>query len=176
MRVEGLLRDEPSGSCDRARAALLDVLARAVPLVFVSNDGPAAVQQLQRDLGMREPFICDGGAAVYIPHGYFEEEDCGAMRAAEWHVFGVAHADAAHAVQLLSSLYATTGAQPVTVGLGCHSTDRSLLAAVDVPVIVRNDDKDHVALLREIPRAYVTDGCGVAGWSEALLGHRSLEA
>ena len=49
-----------------------------------------------------------------------------------------------------------------------------LLAAVAVPVIVRNDLYDQVRLLRRVPGAYLTAATGTAGWSEAVLGSAAL--
>jgi hypothetical protein len=56
------------------------------------------------------------------------------------------------------------------VGLGEDWTDRVLLRAVDVPVVVRNGGVDQRRLLKRVPAAYLTHAAGPAGWSEAILG------
>ncbi len=166
-RVEGLLRRRMSQGCDVSRATL-DALVRAqVPLVLVSESSAPDVQALQRDLGLSHPFICEGGAFLYIPAAYFTE----AGAPGPWEVFGFEPADPAAAIRLLSALFAARGHDKIlSVGLGCESGDATMLAAVDVPIVVRDQHQDQQPLLQYVPGAYLTSATGADGWLEAVIG------
>ena len=58
----------------------------------------------------------------------------------------------------------------LTVGLGCDTSDSAMLAAVDIPIVVRDQRLDQSALLRYVPGAYLTTATGAAGWLEAVVG------
>jgi predicted mannosyl-3-phosphoglycerate phosphatase (HAD superfamily) len=134
------------------------------------HDCAASVQELQRELGLHQPFICDGGSALHIPRGYFAELDGLTAGDESWERFEFGVQEPARAVRLLASLFSVSGEDILTVGFGSGWADRALLGAVDVPVIVRNDDAEQGRLLRRIPGAYLTEAKGPAGWSEAILG------
>ena len=168
--IDGILRQQGGGPCADARAALELLSERSVPVVMMSHGDPSAVQELQRDLGLLEPFIADGGAALYIPRGYFEELDGLAAGDECWEIFQFGARDPARAVRLLASLFSVRGEDILTIGFGCAWDDRALLAAVSVPIIVRTGSDDHMRLLRRLPGAYLTTAVGPAGWSEAVLG------
>lgn len=68
--VESLHASPPS-SASEAGAALRGVAASNLPLVFCSTRTRAEVECLQQDLGVRHPFVCENGAAVFVPRGYF---------------------------------------------------------------------------------------------------------
>ncbi len=79
--LDGTLLDEHTYSCDAAREAL-DVLARAeVPLIACSSKTHAEIVEIQRELAVGHPFICENGGALYIPDGYFPMVPRGARRA-----------------------------------------------------------------------------------------------
>ena len=70
-------------------------------------------------------------------------------------------------------MFLARGYDPLlTVGIGCDLPDYDLLAAVDVPIVVRDQCSTPPELLRELPGVYVTSATGTAGWSEAVLGVR----
>lgn len=171
--IDGILRPE-SGSCGDARTALDLLHERSVPVVLLSHDGPGPVQELQAELGLLEPFICDGGATLYIPRGYFEELDGLAAGDDCWEVFHFGVRDPARAVRLLASLFSVRGEDILTIGFGCRWADRALLAAVNVSIIVRDGSDDQERLVRRIPGAYLTTATGPAGWSEAVLGSAAV--
>lgn len=167
--VDGIIRDG-CGSCDEARVALDLLAASGIPAVLMSRGAPGDVQALQRELGLRHPFICEGGAALYIPRGYFMELDGLASGDDEWEVFTFGTPDPTRAVRLLTSLYSVRGEETLTIGFACDWQDRALLAAVDVPVVVRTGSPEQQKLVRRVPGAYLTDASGPAGWCEAVLG------
>lgn len=160
-------------ACPTARH-VVELLRRfAVPIVFISDQAPAEMVYLQHELGLRHPFIAAGGSQLYVPRGYFPDVlDAEPDEEPDWQVLRL-HArggDIGDAVRLLMALY-RFGDDPVLfVGLGEDWKHRVLLSAVDVPVIVRNDDIDQMRLLRSVPDAYLTTAAGTAGWTEAILG------
>jgi hypothetical protein len=168
--IDGILRQEESEPCCDARTALDLLRERRVPVVLMSHGAAAPVQALQAELGLVEPFICDGGATLYIPRGYFEELDGLAAGDDSWEVFHFGVREPARAVRLLGSLYSVRGEDILTIGFGCRWVDRSLLAAVNVSIIVRDGAGEYDRLLRYIPGAYLTSAAGPAGWTEAVLG------
>jgi predicted mannosyl-3-phosphoglycerate phosphatase (HAD superfamily) len=168
--IDGILRQQESEPCCDARAALDLLRDRGVPVVLMSHGPADAVQALQAELGLLQPFICDGGATLYIPRGYFEELDGLAAGDDSWEVFHFGARDPARAVRLLGSLYAVRENDILTIGFGCRWADRALLAAVNVSIIVRDGSGEYDRLLRHIPGAYVTTAAGPAGWTEAVLG------
>jgi predicted mannosyl-3-phosphoglycerate phosphatase (HAD superfamily) len=165
-----VLRHPETGSCAEAREALQLLAARGVPVVLMSHGGPGALQSDQCELGLEYPFIADGGASLFIPRGYFEELDGLASGDDAWEVFHFGVRDPARAVRLLASLYSVRGEEILTIGFGSQPHDCALLAAVDVPIVVRQRDGDPMQLLRRVPDAYVTAATGPAGWNEAVLG------
>lgn len=160
-------------SCPTARHVVELLRAFPVPVVFITDQRPAGMIRLQQELGLRHPFIADGGAILYVPRGYFRDVlDTEPGEEPDWHVLRLQarDGDVGDAVRLLMALY-RFGDDPVLfVGLGENWKHRALLRAVDVPVIVRNEGVDQMRLLRSIPDAYVTMAAGAAGWTEAILG------
>ena len=152
-----------------ASAAVSWLTSRQVPLVLVSRRPAADVLALQRQYGMRRPFICDGGASLYLPAGSFPELTRIGTARDGWNVVEIKSPDAGHAIRLLVSLFRLCSEDVVVVGLGEHRDDRVLLREVDVPVVLSGSPAQE-ELMRSIPSAYLTQAPGVAGWSEAILG------
>jgi predicted mannosyl-3-phosphoglycerate phosphatase (HAD superfamily) len=72
-------------------------------------------------------------------------------------------------VDLLRLLYARATGRLISIGLGDALNDVALLRAVDVPIIVRNDETAATPrLLAKVPTARVTGAAGAAGWAEAI--------
>lgn len=168
-RVEGLLRQRVAAACDVSRAAFDALVLARVPLVLVSDSSALDVQAFQLDLGLAQPFICHRGARLYIPAAYFGET---AEPGSEpWEVFSFDPPDPAAAIRLLTALFIARGHDKIlSVGLGCECSDASMLAAVDVPIVVRDQHRDQQPLLQYVPGAYVTTATGAAGWLEAVIG------
>jgi predicted mannosyl-3-phosphoglycerate phosphatase (HAD superfamily) len=172
--VEGVLRHPGTGSCGEAREALALLATRGVPVVLMSHDEAAALQDVQRELGLDYPFICHGGASLYIPRGYFEELDGLTSGDEAWEIFQFGVRDPSRAVRLLASLYSVRGEDILTIGFGCAPEDCGLLSSVDVPIIVRQPGVDAMRLQSRLPGAYVTVATGPAGWNEAVLGSAAV--
>lgn len=168
-RVEGLLRQCVAKAGEMTRRALDPLVRGRVPLVLVSDSDAAEVRALQRDLDLVQPFICGGGAFLHIPAAYFS--DTAEPDAGPWEVFSFDPPDRAAAIRLLSDLFLARGHDKIlSVGLGCDSADAAMLAAVDVPIVVRDQHRDQQPLLQYVPGAYLTTATGAAGWLEAVIG------
>jgi predicted mannosyl-3-phosphoglycerate phosphatase (HAD superfamily) len=168
--VDGAIRRGTDGSCGSVRPALDLLASKDIPVVLASHHSAPELMALERGLGHAHPFICDGGAHMHVPSGYFAELQELWPQEEAWHVVPLGAPDIGRAVRLLVSLFQVSGADILTVGLGCSWRDRALLAAVDVPVIVRSDGPDQARLQRTVPCAYLTNATGPEGWQEAILG------
>ena len=172
--VDGILRHGDISMLAEARSAL-DALA-ASHLVLCSGRSAGELRRLQRELGIRHPFISDGGAALHIPAGYFyADTDATANIVDDVYEaidFGVRRLG--HAVRLLVALFRTCPVPPLIVGIGFDWRDRVLLREVDVPVVIRDTAVDQSALLRNFPNAYLTSACGDNGLAEVVFGHGSV--
>lgn len=170
-RVDGLLRQRAAARCELSRDALTALISTRVPLVLVSDSGAADVRQMQRELGLMQPFISSRGAALHIPPDYFTQLDDVPAPDEEWERFSFDAVSPAAAMRLLGALFLARGHDKIlTVGLGCDTSDTAMLAAVDIPIVVRDQRLDQSALLRYVPGAYLTTATGAAGWLEAVVG------
>lgn len=158
-------------SLPTATAAVRWLVSKRVPLVLASARPAEDVLALQETLGTCHPFVCGGGAALYIPVAYFPElTRIGATRDG-WNIVEFKPPyDTGHAVRLLASLFRLSAGDVAIVGLVDSWRDRELLNVVDVPIVVRSDRPDETQLLAALPSAYLTTATGAAGWSEAILG------
>ena len=170
-RVDGLLRQRGASPCELSRDALNALVSTRVPIVLVSDSGTADMRQMQRELGLVQPFISRGGAALHIPPDYFTQPDDVASADDRWEMFSFDTFSPAAAMRLLGALFLSRGHDKIlTVGLGCDTSDSAMLAAVDVPIVVRDRHLDQSALLRHLPGAYLTSATGAEGWLEAVVG------
>lgn len=142
-----------------------------VKLILVSMGAAPQVRQVQCRLNITEPFVCEGGAALHIPPVCFQAEDSLLSLDEDWDVIRFSPPNRMAAVAVLRDLFVAHGYGDVlTIGIGCDLDDYGVLAAVDVPVVVRDPAKEQRQLLRYIPGAYMTTATGIEGWSEALIG------
>ena len=176
--VDGTLRNQHTGLQAEARAALNLLTEQDVPVVLWSMDDAAHVIGFQTETGLRHPFICRGGAEVYVPSTYFPESVGLGREDGPWTVIDCSRAQRAtaygsadaQAIRLLVRLYRVYRDDVLIVGVGSEWRDRDLLHEVDVSVVIRRSDCDQARLVRRFPDAYVTRACGPAGWCEAILG------
>jgi mannosyl-3-phosphoglycerate phosphatase len=68
--LDGSLLDRDTYSFANARPALERIRAQRIPLVFASSKTRPEIERLQAEMGIREPFIVENGAAVFFPDGY----------------------------------------------------------------------------------------------------------
>jgi mannosyl-3-phosphoglycerate phosphatase len=103
--VDGVLCHPETRSLADARTALAVVEARNVPVVLCSERSAAELIWLQRALDIREPFICESGAAIYIPRDYYVELTGAEENGTDWEVieFGSSHAQVSAALSRVAA-------------------------------------------------------------------------
>jgi mannosyl-3-phosphoglycerate phosphatase family protein len=76
--VDGPFHDPPASAFAKAARALEAVTRANVPLVLSSRRTRAELEYIQQELGIRDPFISESGAAAFIPADCFAGEVAGA--------------------------------------------------------------------------------------------------
>lgn len=88
--------DAPADEAARQAAKALKRLSgRTVPLVLCSSKTRAEIEAVQQALEIRHPFVCENGAAAFVPVGYFPFDVPGARNVAGYHAIelGRPHAE-----------------------------------------------------------------------------------
>jgi mannosyl-3-phosphoglycerate phosphatase len=83
--IDGVLASSSIDALTRA-ARTLEQLGSRVALVICSGRTRPEIEQLAQDLELAHPFICEHGAAAFIPAGYFPFEIPNATSAGAYHV------------------------------------------------------------------------------------------
>lgn len=65
--LDGTLLDHDTYSFEPARPSLEQISEHSYPLILNSSKTRAEMVSLQSELGLRQPFICENGAAIYLP-------------------------------------------------------------------------------------------------------------
>jgi len=93
--LDGTLIDHHTYGIEGSREAIRKLAERKATLVFCSSKTFAEQIHLQRQLGIKLPFIFENGSAVAIPAGFFPEELYAATRSEGGYGLVIfAHADA----------------------------------------------------------------------------------
>ncbi len=76
--LDGSLLDHHSYSFQAALPAVEALRERGIPLILCSSKTRAEIEPLRRQLGNRDPFIVENGAAVFLPAGSLQRipPDC----------------------------------------------------------------------------------------------------
>lgn len=67
--LDGTLLDHHTYSFEPASQALAEIAERGYPLILNSSKTRAEMLALQQELGLHQAFVCENGAAVYLPDG-----------------------------------------------------------------------------------------------------------
>ncbi len=68
--LDGSLLDHDTYSFEEARPALARIKKAGIPLVLATSKTRVEIEVLQTELGIRDPFIVENGAAVFFPTVY----------------------------------------------------------------------------------------------------------
>lgn len=68
--LDGTFLNHDDYSFEPAKEALALIKKRNIPLIFTTSKTKAEVIELQKKVGIKEPFIVENGAALFIPKGY----------------------------------------------------------------------------------------------------------
>lgn len=69
--LDGTLLDCDTYSFEEAKPALRETKRRRIPLVFCTSKTAPETLDLQREMGIRDPFVVEDGGGIYLPKGYF---------------------------------------------------------------------------------------------------------
>jgi len=173
----------------RVRQCLADLKRRlSVPVVGWSDLAPEAIaaecglsldearRAKQREfdepfrVASEDPEVLSRLAAIVAEHGLR------LVRGGRYfHLLG--SSDKGRAVRALSDVLRRRFGALLTVGIGDSENDAPMLAAVDLPVLVRRPSGEpDPAVMRLVPHVRVTSGIGPAGWREAVLDILAEEA
>lgn len=96
-----LLLKSPDRLPDEIQTARRLATSQDLPLVLCSTRTRAEIEFIQYRFGLRHPFVCENGAAVYVPHGYFGFDLPGGRPAAGYEVieFGRPYGDVVDALE-----------------------------------------------------------------------------
>jgi mannosyl-3-phosphoglycerate phosphatase len=70
--VDGVFRDPCAGSLASAARVLRELACEEVAVVLCSSKTRAELEQIQQELGIKHPFVCENGGALFIPPAYFD--------------------------------------------------------------------------------------------------------
>ncbi len=77
--MDGTLLDHDSYSFEAAAPTLNKLQQRNIPVIPTTSKTFAEMLVLRETIGLNEPFIVENGAAIYIPHGFFEKKPTGTV-------------------------------------------------------------------------------------------------
>ncbi len=70
--VDGIVIDRQSGEVCRAAWDAIDlVVSRNIPFVLCAGKTRAEIEPIYEGLGVGHPFVCENGAAIFVPRNYF---------------------------------------------------------------------------------------------------------
>lgn len=69
--LDGTMLDQRTYSYEQSLVAITRLRAGKIPVVFCSSKTAAEIIPLQHELGLKDPFICESGGAIYLPRKYF---------------------------------------------------------------------------------------------------------
>lgn len=68
--LDGTFLNHDDYSFVNAKEALQRVEKKSIPLIFTTSKTKIEVEQLQKKVGIKEPFIVENGAAIFFPKNY----------------------------------------------------------------------------------------------------------
>ncbi|WP_218312180.1 HAD-IIB family hydrolase [Alteromonas antoniana] len=77
--MDGTLLDHDTYSFEAARPTLASLKERKIPVIPTTSKTYAELIVLRDTIGLDGPFIVENGAAIYIPHGFFEQKPAGTI-------------------------------------------------------------------------------------------------
>lgn len=69
--LDGTLLDQRTYRYELSLPAVQELREREIPLILCSSKTAAEMIRLRGELGLKDPFICENGGAIYLPSGYF---------------------------------------------------------------------------------------------------------
>lgn len=73
--LDGTLLDHHTYSFQKALPALSQIKRRNIPLILCSSKTKGEIEEYQKKLRIKHPFISENGGAIFIPKGYFNKPE-----------------------------------------------------------------------------------------------------
>ena len=70
--VDWVFRSPSAGSLALAARILRELASEEVSVVLCSSKTRAELEQIQQELGIGQPFVCENGGALFIPRAYVD--------------------------------------------------------------------------------------------------------
>lgn len=77
--MDGTLLDHNTYSYESAKPALEALAQQQIPVVPTTSKTYAEMLVLRKTIGLNGPFIVENGAAVFIPHNFFDQKPAGTV-------------------------------------------------------------------------------------------------
>ncbi|MGY5355410.1 HAD-IIB family hydrolase [Wenyingzhuangia sp. IMCC45467] len=68
--LDGTFLNHNDYSFEASKEALAEIFKKEIPLIFTTSKTKIEVELLQKKVGIKEPFIVENGAALFIPKNY----------------------------------------------------------------------------------------------------------
>ncbi len=68
--LDGTFLDHHNYSFEESSKALEYILSQKIPLIFTTSKTRVEVEKLHKELNIKEPFIVENGAALFVPQNY----------------------------------------------------------------------------------------------------------
>jgi mannosyl-3-phosphoglycerate phosphatase len=118
---------------DRVAAALETLVADRITIVLCAHRTRAEMERVRESLGVFHPFLCEGGAAAFVPERYFGSpiENARAIGGYEAIEFGMPYESVVHRVQRIAERQGVDvqGFNDMSVAQVAHECGLSLLDA-----------------------------------------------
>ena len=85
--LDGTLLDHYSYSFEKAREAWLELQRRRIPVILCSSKTRAEIEKIRNALDSHDPFICENGAAAFMPTACFAAQPAGSVRKGPYYIF-----------------------------------------------------------------------------------------
>jgi mannosyl-3-phosphoglycerate phosphatase len=159
--LDGTFLDHQTYSFAAALPALEQIKSRRIPLIFCSSKTRAEIEEVQRAVGIHEPFIVENGGAICIPQNYFAFEIPGVhQRDSYWvYDFGTAYAELTAKLQRIArkASVPVLGFHNMTIeqvaaecGLTLAQAHRAKMREYDEPFKILTNDLEAIVRLEKV--------------------------
>jgi mannosyl-3-phosphoglycerate phosphatase len=167
--LDGTLLDQRTYGYEQSLPALRRLQTNQIPIVMCSTKASAEMLPLWRELGLRDPFICESGGAIYFPrnylrlslHGLESEEDFDVLELGG-DIIHLRHAlaDAARSCNVVLKSFGQMNIDEIAAltGLGLERARRAAQRRYDEPFVIRDGDVEQLTAALRAKTLTVTKG------------------
>lgn len=167
--LDGTLLDQRTYSYELSLPALRRLQAGRIPIVLCSTKTSAEMLPLWRELGLKDPFICESGGAIYFPRDYLKARVSGFKSAGAFEVLELgtdilrlraALAEAAGRCRVGLRSFGQMNADELAAltGLTPEQCFRAGQRQYDEPFLVQSGDVENLSVVLQAQGLTVTRG------------------